>query len=319
MTTRSLQGAWQHERTGLRRFWMGAALVTLAELLQPALAISQSQGDLYSPQGQSDPFAVGGAQRWYDHHTTEFKQNSSHCLPLLQEAKAFQDKGLALFEEAKPPGNSRRQSELVKQGNEQIKRRGEKLKAFTNCVNQANRHVGEKGIAREQPTPPGQSDPGNVATMLEVVDRCLRNGSQLQYYVTPPMAPYVGTVSYDGTGIRYDPAYLSRQTPYARTFLLARQFASYVLSERQRLYGIDPGDAQLVRDSDVIVGFITRCFRDMNALQKERRDPREQFADYLIRYEGVGASQQAWERTEEDFGLGWGLYGAGLPRSITME
>jgi hypothetical protein len=281
--------------------------------------LSQPLGDVFSSQGQYDPYAVGSAHRWYDNHTTEFKQNSSHCLPLLQEAKAFQDKALALFEEAKQPGNSRRQSELVKQGNEQIRQRGEKLKAFTDCVNQANRREGEKGIVREQSTPPGQSDPGNVATMLAVVDRCLRESSQLQYYVSPPVASYSGTVNYDGTGIRYDPAYLSRQSPYARTFLLARQFASYVLSERQRRYGINPGDAQLARDSDVIVGFVTRCFRDVNALQKEQRDPREQFADYLVRYEGVGTSQQAWERTEGDFGLGWGLYGAGLPRSITME
>lgn len=283
------------------------------------MALSQGQGDVFSSQGQYDQFAVGGAHRWYDKHSDDFKQKASHCLSLLEEAKAFQDKALALFDEAKRPGNSRRQTELVRQGNEQIKLRGQKLKAFTDCANQANRSEGQKGIVREQPTPPGQSDPANVGTMLKAVDRCLREGSQLQYYVTPELASYSGTVRYDGTGISYDPAYLGRQTPYVRTFLLARQFASYVLSERQRRYGIKADDAQLASDSDVIVGFVTRCFRDVNLLQKEQRDPREQFAEYLVRYEGAGTPQQAWQRTEGDFGLGWGLYGAGLPRSITME
>jgi hypothetical protein len=37
------------------------------------------------------------------------------------------------------PGNSQRQTELVRQGNEQVRLRREKLRAFTDCVNQAIR------------------------------------------------------------------------------------------------------------------------------------------------------------------------------------
>lgn len=134
----------------------GACLVVFAELLHPFFALSQPLGDVFSSQGQYDPYAVGGAHRWYDNHTDEFKQKSSHCLPILDEAKTYQDKALELYDEAKQPGNSRRQTELVKQGNEQIKLRGERLRAFTDCVNQANRRPMLQGKVEQNEGLPSQ-------------------------------------------------------------------------------------------------------------------------------------------------------------------
>ncbi len=139
----------------LPRFLAWTALVWGVLAVWPASA--QPQGsDVFSSSGEYDQFAVGGAHRWYDHHSDEFKQNGSHCLPLLDEAKVYQDKALALYEEARRPGNSRRQSELVKQANEQIRLRGEKLRAFTDCVTQANRRPMLQGKVEKNEGPQAQ-------------------------------------------------------------------------------------------------------------------------------------------------------------------
>ena len=150
---------------------IASVLILGALLLQPSIGHAQPVGsDVFSSQGEYDRFAVGGAHRWYDHHSDEFKQNGSHCLSMLDEAKVYQDKALELYEEAKRPGNSRRQSELVRQANEQIRMRGEKLRAFTNCVNQANRrpvlegHIEQNEPPQDQPpdeekTPPKKQTP----------------------------------------------------------------------------------------------------------------------------------------------------------------
>lgn len=133
-------------------------------LLTWAVAISapshaQPTSDVFNSSGEYDRFAVGGAHRWFDNHTADFKQQSSHCLSILDEAKAFQDRALALYEEARRPGNSRRQTELVKQANEQIALRGDKLRAFTDCVNQANRRPMLQGrIEQHEPSPDQQPD-----------------------------------------------------------------------------------------------------------------------------------------------------------------
>ncbi|MBA5865442.1 MAG: hypothetical protein GDA67_01965 [Nitrospira sp. CR1.3] len=152
-----------------------ARLVCLCSFLAAASVHAQPKGDVFSSQGQYDPFAVGSAHRWYDKHSTEAKEKSSHCLSILEEAKAYQDKALALYEEAKQPGNSRRQSELVKQANEQIRLRGERLRAFTDCVNQALRQTGPPSdqfassgdgtpngrVQTESPPAPDPSDGGS--------------------------------------------------------------------------------------------------------------------------------------------------------------
>lgn len=137
-----------------------AIVLTLcALLLQPSTGHVQPVGsDVFSSQGEYDRFAVGGAHRWYDRHSDDFKQKASHCLSILDEAKVYQDEALELYEEARRPGNSRRQSELVGQANEQIRQRGEKLRAFTDCVNQANRRPMLQGHI-EQNEPPQEQPP----------------------------------------------------------------------------------------------------------------------------------------------------------------
>jgi hypothetical protein len=114
-----------------------ALLVSGTNGIVEALA-QQTQGDVFASQGDYDPYAVGGAHRWYDNHTDDFKKKSSGCLSLLDEAKVYQDKALALYEQARQPGN-KNSSALVKQANDQIALRTKKIQAFQDCVNKATR------------------------------------------------------------------------------------------------------------------------------------------------------------------------------------
>ena len=100
-------------------------LLSAAALLWALLAawpiLTHAQvSDQFSTSDEYDRFAVGGAHRWYDKHSTAAKEKSSHCLSILDEAKSYQDKALALYEEARQPGNSRLATALVREANEQI-------------------------------------------------------------------------------------------------------------------------------------------------------------------------------------------------------
>jgi len=140
--------------------------------------------DVFSTSGEYDRFAVGNAHRWYDKHTTEAKQKSSHCLSILDEAKAIQDTALALDEAARQPGLDNRQATaLRKQANEQFARRDVKIRAFIDCFNQANRQKsppsdqfatggdaprGDNG-QKQLPGPtqkPGSNDPGKQSDVF---------------------------------------------------------------------------------------------------------------------------------------------------------
>ncbi len=112
--------------------WAWGTVGVVAALAQPA------QGDVFATQGDYDRYAVGGAHRWYDSHAEDVKQRSSGCLALLDEAKVYQDRALALYEQARQPGN-RNASALVRQANAQIARRTQTLESFRDCVNQAMR------------------------------------------------------------------------------------------------------------------------------------------------------------------------------------
>jgi hypothetical protein len=126
--------------------------------------------DVFSSSGQYDRFAVGGAHRWYDNHSTEAKDKSSHCLSILAEAKAYQETAFALYAQAKQPGlASAEVTALRRQGMEQIRLRGEKLRAFTDCFNQANRQKSPPSdqFATEsdsQPPVNRQTQPGSKST-----------------------------------------------------------------------------------------------------------------------------------------------------------
>ncbi|MDF0645786.1 MAG: hypothetical protein P0111_17300 [Nitrospira sp.] len=116
--------------------WVVAGIWLLA---WPVFAEPQGS-DQFSTSGEYDRFAVGNAHRWYDKHSTGAKQKSSHCLAILDEAKTFQDNGLALDEAARQPGlDSRQATALRKQANEQFGLRDKKIRAFIDCFNQANR------------------------------------------------------------------------------------------------------------------------------------------------------------------------------------
>ncbi|MBA5873291.1 MAG: hypothetical protein GDA66_01905 [Nitrospira sp. CR1.2] len=116
-------------------------LILCAHLFHPSTGHAQPVGsDVFSTQGAYDRFAVGNAHRWFDKHTTEARQKSSHCLSILNEAKALQDTALALDEQARQPGiDSRQATALRKQANEQFGVRSQKIRAFIDCFNQANR------------------------------------------------------------------------------------------------------------------------------------------------------------------------------------
>lgn len=101
---------------------------------------AQPQGsDQFSTSGDYGRFEVGNAHRWYDDHSTNAKQNSAHCLSILDEAKAIEETALALDEQARRPGNSRQATALRKQANAQFGFRDKKVRAFINCFNHATR------------------------------------------------------------------------------------------------------------------------------------------------------------------------------------
>lgn len=143
------------------RSFRGRAWLALAVglSLSAGAAAQAPTSDVFSSSGQPDQFAVGGARKWYDNHSEEFKQNGASCLSLLDEAKVLQDKALALYAEARRPGSSSQQSALVRQANELIRQRGIKLEAFKDCVNEANRRPPLQGRAeKNQPPSKGKSD-----------------------------------------------------------------------------------------------------------------------------------------------------------------
>lgn len=134
-----------------------AALLTLGVAI-PSPSQAQPASDVFSSSGEYDRFAVGGAHRWFDNHTADFKEKGQHCLTILDQAKVDQDEALALYEQARQPGVGNA-TELVRQANHKIQMRGEKLRAFTDCVNQSNRRPMLQGrVEHNEPLPAQQPD-----------------------------------------------------------------------------------------------------------------------------------------------------------------
>jgi hypothetical protein len=120
--------------------------------------------------------------------------------------------------------------------------------------------------------------------------------------------------------VLYDAVYLDRQPPYMKALWLSDAFAAHVLSLRQQTFGIQKTGDPLKGDTDVIVGFVMHCLRSKESLlQQDSKDPRLWFSDYRRLYAESGSPASAIQRRENDFSYGWGLFWAGLPRSITME
>jgi len=125
--------------------WLASSLF-LAALLVAWPDQAQAQvSDQFSTSGQYDQFAVGGAHRWYDNHSSEAKAKSSHCLSMLDEAKTYQEAAFVLYAQAKQPGlASTQRTALRRQGMEQIKLRENKIRAFIDCFNLANRQKSQR-------------------------------------------------------------------------------------------------------------------------------------------------------------------------------
>jgi hypothetical protein len=272
--------------------------------------------DVFSSQGDYDRFAVGNAHRWYDKHATEAKQKSSHCLSILNEAKVFQDKALALYEQARQPGN-KQASALVKQANEQIRLRGEKLKAFTDCVNQANRRQeptsdvvassgeespppqpppnqengGEKGIKRVPDRPPTRTKVPQPTAFDTAIDDCFKKS--VPNYTSP-----------DWT--RFTPESLrpKRVGQFHQSFGFSGVAADRALDLDEAVYG-KWQDRELMRD--YLVGWLTRCLTDRKVLPMQ--DPRLLYRDFMIAHERPDdvKPNRITERFEE-FGFGYRSY-----------
>jgi len=138
-------------------------LLLMWVLLVPHLALAQIQGsDVLSISGQYDRFAVDNAHRWYDKHSADARQKSTHCLSILDEAHAIQDTALALDEEARRPGlDSCQATALRKRANEQFGLRDKNIGAFIDCFNQSNRRPMLQGrVERNEVPPDRQPDSG---------------------------------------------------------------------------------------------------------------------------------------------------------------
>lgn len=280
---------------------------------------AQPQGsDVFSSSGQYDQFAVGGAHRWYDAHSTALKQKSSHCLSILDEAKAIQDTALALDEAARQPGlDSRQATALRKQANEQFARRGVKIRAFIDCFNQANRRQdpasdvfasngegspppqsppnpekeGEKGIKRVPERPPTRNAAPQPTTLDKVIDDCFKKA--VPNYTSP-----------DWT--RFSPPSLrpKRVGQFHQSFGFSGVAADQALDGDEAVYGTWQ-DRQLMRD--YLVGWLTHCLTDRKMLPMQ--DPRLLYRDFMIaqeRPDDVKLNRIA-ERSEE-FGFGYRSY-----------
>ena len=285
---------------------------------------AQSQGsDVFSSSGGYDHFAVGGAHRWYDKHSAEVKDKSKQCLSILDEAKMYQDKAVALYEEARQPGNSRRATALVKEANEQIRLRGEKLRAFTDCVNQAIRRTGPssdqfassgsetpsdrvqtesppipdpgdgggKGIKRLPERPLPQREQSQPTVIQQAADDCF--AASVPNYRAPDWARYNEKASHA------KPA--KHRQPLFDTLGVA---ADQALDLDEAVFGTWQ-DRELMRD--YLIGWLTHCLTERKVLS--RQDPRIPYRRHMeARAPSDVQTRKRITRRFEEFGYGYRSY-----------
>ncbi len=244
--------------------------------------------DVFSSSGRYDNFAVGAAHRWYDKHSTETKQKSSHCLSILDEAKAYQDRGLALFDEAKQPGlRNEQRTALVKQANEQIRLRGDKLRAFTDCVNQAirqkgplsdtfasNSESGGKNLKRVPGPPPKPDNTPAPVTLDKAVDDCF--AKSVPNYTSPDWSDF------DSVALR--PKAVGQ---FEQSFIVSGVAAERALKLDELVYG-KWNDRELMHD--YLIGWLTHCLTDSKVLPMQ--DPRSPYRQFL-RSRGLSPSKDS--------------------------
>ena len=235
-----------------------------SSLVRASAPGSAPQGDAFASQADDDPYAVGAARRWYDNHPDDVKTRASGCLSLLDEAKAYQDAALALFDQATQAGNSRTQSALVAKGNEQIALRTQKLSAFMACVNQAMRapgsdefgsNGGAKGLTRT-PGPPARR-PNQPATLAQVIDACF--GEKDPLYRAPDWSRALTAAERSQTGA----------ASFAAAFKASGVAAEQALRLDEQAYGAWTNREQML---DYLTGWVAHCLGDRGATP--RQDPR---------------------------------------------
>ena len=184
---------------------------------------------------------------------------------------------MALFDEAKQPGlRNEQRSALVKQGNEQIRLRGEKLRAFTDCANQAirqksslsdqfapNSESGGKGLKRvpEKPSKPDNS-PGPV-TLDKAADNCF--AKSVPNYRSP-----------DWSGFSPESLRPKRVGQFEQSFIVSGVAAEEALKLDELVYG-KWNDRELMQD--YLVGWLTHCLSKNTVLPMQ--DPRGPYRQFL--------------------------------------
>lgn len=297
-------------------------------LLGGIIAVSsieaETTSDVFNTHGEYDRFSVGNAHRWYDNHSTEAKQKSGHCLPILDKAKTFQDKGLALDEEARRPGLASRQATaLRKQANEQFGLRDKKIREFIECFNQANRQhsppsdqfaTGGDGTltdqGRTQPTPspelhargksikrtPGKPpasprDAPQPVALDKAVDDCFSK------FVPNYSSPNWGLFS-------KDELQLQATGQLQQSFDVSAVAAERALYLDEAVYGAWQ-DRELMRD--YLIGWLTHCLADRKVLPKQ--DPRIPYRRVMeSRAPDDATSRKRITRRFEEFGFGYRSY-----------
>lgn len=280
-----------------------AALVWLAVVG----AADAQQGDVISTGG--DRFAVGNARKWYEAHSDEVKTRGGGCLSILDEAKVYEDKALALYAAARQPGN-RQASALVKQANDQIALRTKTLERFKDCVNQAIRSdrvetSGGKNITRTTPTPQPTSTPratptpsptfGPVRETLDaIVDDCLKEKDPL--YKSP---------DWSRSFTRRELQEKSNGTIY-NAFSIAAVAAEQAIAIDERANG-KWDDRELM--TDYLIGWLTGC------MVKRRYLPLKDFRDaYQRSVEDTSQTPLNQARLKErHYFFGFGFRMADLP------
>jgi hypothetical protein len=81
-------------------------------------------------------FATCGQYQWFLRKSAEVRDNAGCCMRRIRQAKQKEERALALFEAARDPSlESWEQSDLVREANGMIKKRGRRIRQFIDCVN----------------------------------------------------------------------------------------------------------------------------------------------------------------------------------------
>lgn len=286
---------------------------------------AQTTSDVFSTSGEYDQHAVGNTHRWYDNHSTEAKQQAGHCLSILDEANAFQDRGLALDEEARRPGlDSRQATALRKRANEQFGIRDKKIRAFIECFNQANRQhtppsdqfaTGGDGTltdqGRTQPTPsphPNARGGKSIKRTPEQPPDTPRNAPRpvaLDKAVDDCFSKFVPNYSSPNWSLfSKDELQLQATGQLQQSFDVSAVAAERALYLDEAVYGAWQ-DRELIRD--YLIGWLTHCLTDQKVLPKQ--DPRIPYRRFMESQAPDDAtSRKRITRRFEEFGFGYRSY-----------